>query len=80
VRDRCGDRKSKPDELSSALIRSKQTTEAFIRFDLGIDVRRTIHRHNPFVIQALVVSLSVIMNEESSNSFERRGLAKKTSL
>ena len=77
VRDRCGERKRKPDELSGASIRPKQASNALSRFDLGIDVGRLVHRYDQFVTQTLVISFSVIMNEESADSSARRGLAKE---
>ena len=63
----------RPDELSSVSIRSKQTAEAFGRFDLGVDLGRNIQ----FVAQTLMVFFSVIMNEENSNGYAGCRLAKE---
>ena len=65
------------DELSSASIRPEQTTEALGRFDLRIDVKRSIHWHDQLVTETLMISRSVVMNEKRSNSFSRRVLAKE---
>ena len=58
-------------------IRTKQTAGALGRFDLSIHIKRSHQWHDELVVQALMVSFSVIRNEESSNSFARRDLAKE---
>lgn len=40
----------------------------------------SIHRYDQFVAQSFVVSFILIMNEESSNSSARRGLAELNQL
>ena len=72
VRDRFEKRKRKSAELSGASIRSKQATEAFCRFDLGIHVRWSIGWHDYLAAQTLMIPFCVIMRDERTNGSSRR--------
>ncbi len=55
-----------------SVVRAKQTTESFSRFDLFADILRMFDWFNQLVAQALVWSLSVIMKEELTHCITQR--------
>ena len=58
-----------------SVVRSKQTTESFSRFDLFADILRMFDWFNQLVAQALVWSFSVIMNKILADCISHRVFA-----